>query len=362
MMSSPSAPLNIMFHQVNIAAANVVRGSGAFTSRSVAFSRQSKSACRHRKFHSSLIATNNEQLAASITKRMKVASLHSSRSFSTSPCLHSSTPPPKPSSRDRDPDPPPVPLPHDPSHDIIYGNPKEKIILNADTIRLFSERIKAGDLGEKPVSLNPHVKWKYKSNPPALAAVMVMLCHVEGEASILFTVRASKLRKHAGQVSFPGGRMDPSDATVLDAALRETHEEIGIPHQSMKILGGLSHLPDRTSTIRVHPFLGVYFPQFDNTTSSSVNDDISSSSSNKSIVPADVDVSKLIFNHDEVSSVFTLPLSVLLDPSKRHMAQFRHLPGVFVPNWAGPNGEVIWGLTAFILDHLFKCVIAPPEK
>ncbi|KAJ3102573.1 hypothetical protein HDU97_000442 [Phlyctochytrium planicorne] len=76
---------------------------------------------------------------------------------------------------------------------------------------------------------------------------------------------------------------------------------------------------------------------------------------------ADLELEKVAFNKDEVSSVFALPLQELLDPRKRIMMQFRSIEGFEVPSWKGPNGESIWGLTAYILNDLLKKVISPHQ-
>jgi len=73
---------------------------------------------------------------------------------------------------------------------------------------------------------------------------------------LLFTVRTAHLRRHAGQVSFPGGARDPGDATPLHTALREMREELGLPEQSVEVLGMLDEIPT-TTEFRVMPYVGV---------------------------------------------------------------------------------------------------------
>lgn len=112
-------------------------------------------------------------------------------------------------------------------------------------------------------------------------------------------------------------------------ALREAEEEVGIKPSSVDILGCYSTLPNKTGALRVHPYVG--FVRCEN--------------------PEEL-LSK--FNHDEVASVFTLPIDYLTDPKVREVRQFRdskHKYTVFkVPDSIEQGEKEIWGLTSFILD------------
>jgi 8-oxo-dGTP pyrophosphatase MutT (NUDIX family) len=89
------------------------------------------------------------------------------------------------------------------------------------------------------------------------AAVLIpVIPHPEG-AHIVYTLRKGHLQDHAGQISFPGGGMEPSDETLLDTALRETREEIGLPASDVEILGGLEEMYIPPSDYRVSPFVGL---------------------------------------------------------------------------------------------------------
>ncbi len=156
---------------------------------------------------------------------------------------------------------------------------------------------------------------------PVAAAVLVLIVHGE-EPGILLTKRTSTLAKHAGQVAFPGGRIDPTDPTVEAAALREAFEEVGLPPDQPEILG---RLPDYlTGTgFRISPVLA--------------------------LLPRPV---VLQANPDEVEAIFTLPLDVLLDPAapQWRQAEFR---GRMRDFWVWPHEHhYIWGATAAILVHL----------
>ncbi len=153
------------------------------------------------------------------------------------------------------------------------------------------------------------------------AAVLVVIVHGE-QPGILLTKRTSTLTKHAGQVAFPGGRIEASDASIEAAALREAFEEVGLMPEQPEILG---RLPDYlTGTgFRISPVLA--------------------------LLPAPV---ALTPSPDEVEAIFTLPLDVLLDPAapQRRRSEFRGRMREF---WVWPHTEhYIWGATAAILVHL----------
>jgi len=153
------------------------------------------------------------------------------------------------------------------------------------------------------------------------AAVLVGI--VGGPApGVLLTRRAAHLARHAGQVAFPGGRMDPGDVSAEAAALREAHEEVGLDPAIPELAGRLpEHL---TGTgFRITPILA--------------------------FLPSGLE---LVPQEDEVASIFILPLSTLLDPAapQRQRKEFRGRQREF---WVWPHPEhYIWGATASILVSL----------
>ncbi len=157
--------------------------------------------------------------------------------------------------------------------------------------------------------------------PPVPAAVLVPV--VLGRTpSILLTKRTAHLKKHAGQVSFPGGRIDPEDAHAEAAALREAEEEIALHPSHVEILGRMADYVTGTG-YRITPVLGLLPP-------------------NLTYRPAP----------DEVEAVFELPINVLLDPNapRREPHPVR---GQMREYWVWPHPEFfIWGATAAILKHL----------
>ncbi len=156
---------------------------------------------------------------------------------------------------------------------------------------------------------------------PTPAAVLVPL--VSGPApGVLLTKRTAHLRKHAGQVSFPGGRIDPDDASSEAAALREAWEEIGLAADAVDVIGQLPDYVTGTGFL-VTPVVGVIEPGH-----------------------------PLRLSPDEVEAVFILPMSVLLDPEAPQRRRVR-LGGDWREFWVWPHPEhYIWGATAAILVGL----------
>ncbi len=154
------------------------------------------------------------------------------------------------------------------------------------------------------------------------AAVLVPLVDRDGEVTVIFTQRTATLSAHAGQISFPGGRLEPEDSSVEDAALRETTEEIGLTRDRIAIIGRLDTYVTRTG-FRVTPVVGVVTPPFE-----------------------------LFPDPTEVAEVFEVPLSVFLDPEhpKRHSREFLGKDRFF---YAFPYEQrYIWGATAGMLVNL----------
>ncbi|KAK3840447.1 MAG: NUDIX hydrolase domain-like protein [Linnemannia elongata] len=168
-----------------------------------------------------------------------------------------------------------------------------------------------------------------KEDPVRQAGVFMPLCIYKGVPSVLFTVRATHMRNHRGEVSFPGGKRDPTDTSVLDTALREMEEEIFISRDKVEVLGECAPLPNKGCTMKVHPFVG-YIKE-----------------------PVE-DLDSIMFNKDEVQRVFTVPLQDLMNPEKRSMVPFRNSK-VLYPVWkVDKEGITIWGLTAFIIDGVLR--------
>jgi 8-oxo-dGTP pyrophosphatase MutT (NUDIX family) len=157
---------------------------------------------------------------------------------------------------------------------------------------------------------------------PRPAAVLIGVMAHAGSPSVLLTRRHDGLRHHAGQVSFPGGSIEPRDSTPADAALREAQEEVGLLPGQATALGYLDPLLTATG-FRVLPLLALIAPGF---------------------VPRP--------DPREVAEAFDVPLDLLMDPNRlerielqfggrpRHVLQYRYQP------------QRIWGVTASILFNL----------
>lgn len=159
--------------------------------------------------------------------------------------------------------------------------------------------------------------------PRAGAAVLIALRDLP-QPKVVFTLRHRALRTHAGQVSFPGGRIDESDADAVSAALREAREEIGLDPHDAQPLGYLDCL-DTVSGYCVTPVVARL----------SVNATLSPQS-------------------DEVDSVFEMPLAFLLDPANLRQREFiTHGKRRSVYEYAGTD-PLIWGATASILVNLMR--------
>ncbi|KAJ3093854.1 hypothetical protein HK100_006382 [Physocladia obscura] len=209
------------------------------------------------------------------------------------------------------------------------------------------------------------IRWKYSSNSPREAAVLALLADARTDTTatkemriedlgVVLTVRAAGLRRHAGEVSLCGGAVDATDENAVAAAIRETHEEIGVDPRRLAILGPLPSVPDHTFETRVAPFLALVVGGAQNASSST-----SATPPNASPAIARFDKLSLVLSPNEVESCFVMKIADLLDSGNQAFEQFRGNAQLRIPTWYGPNNERIWGLTAYIIDNMLKTVIQP---
>jgi len=202
--------------------------------------------------------------------------------------------------------------------------------------RLYSAREFRFRAGRQTAHDEPYGDHRYNPNHPRLAdrpalrdaAVLIPVVDHGDEATVILTKRAETLRSHTGQVAFPGGRIDLTDASPEDAALREAAEEIGLERGHVDVVG---RMPDYISGsgYRIAPVLGVVRPGF-----------------------------ALMVNAQEVDAVFEVPLRWLMDPAN-HVSQSRMFGDREWHFFDMPyEGQRIWGVTAGIIRTLYERLYA----
>ncbi len=118
--------------------------------------------------------------------------------------------------------------------------------------------VRAADLHQ--LLLTPEAAERIDVPGRTTAAVLVPLYVDGGDVHAVFTKRRAELRRHAGEISFPGGRRDEEDDTLAATALREAEEEIGLPRDQVELAGALPPTPTIVTSYRIHPFVGVIRP------------------------------------------------------------------------------------------------------
>ena len=173
-------------------------------------------------------------------------------------------------------------------------------------------------LADRPLE----VEAEWQARP---AAVLVPLYQADGVWHALFTRRTETVESHRGQVSFPGGQLEPGDPSPTEAALRETEEEIGLRSTDVEILGQLSPLHTVTQFL-ISPVVGLFRWPY-----------------------------PLRLNQREVANAFGVPLHWLADPANLEVRERQSLaagPSLPVYYFKPYRGEVIWGATARITLNL----------
>ena len=146
-----------------------------------------------------------------------------------------------------------------------------------------------------------------------------------GALHAVFTERRAELRRHPGEISFPGGRRDDADPDLWTTALRESHEEIGLPPQAVEILGALQPTPTFVTNYAIYPFVGLIEPGF-----------------------------AWVLQETEVGRVLELPLQSVREGYARRRLMRRGMP--FRTDTYTVGEHVIWGATARIVADLLDRV------
>jgi 8-oxo-dGTP pyrophosphatase MutT (NUDIX family) len=164
-----------------------------------------------------------------------------------------------------------------------------------------------------------------RSDGQIAAAVLVPLFLAAGDEKpyVVLTRRRGDLRRHAGEISFPGGRRDPEDADLRETALREAEEEIGLPRDQARLLGELPAVSTFVTGYVIHPYVG--------------------------LIPAGL---AWRVSEREVDAVLELPLKALRESRTRTQIERRGIS--FETDAYIVDDHLIWGATARILEHLLK--------
>ena len=153
------------------------------------------------------------------------------------------------------------------------------------------------------------------------AVLAPLFADADGALHAVFTRRRDDLRRHAGEISFPGGRRDEGEE-LLDTALREAHEEIGLPPGDVEIAGALTPTPTFVTGYAIYPFVGVISePE-----------------------------AAWVLSHHEVAEVLQLPLQALRDAAGERRLVRKGIPFRTPTYEVGPH--LIWGATARIVGDL----------
>lgn len=203
----------------------------------------------------------------------------------------------------------------------VTNSPRQRKRLTTRDSKTFKRKIR------HILSQREKQTFVFTDAPLAPAAVLVPLYERDGEYHILFTKRTERLEHHKGQISFPGGACHKGDRDLVDTALRETFEEIGVKPEDVEILGELDRMGTVTSNFLITPFVGIIPYPYEFTVS-----------------------------RDEIEELVEVPISALLVEENYREERQVYEGRTYVASFFQYQGKVIWGATAKILKQFLDLV------
>ncbi len=231
----------------------------------------------------------------------------------------------------------PESVPHDPA---FVAADVRGAAVHPDELRVAAIRQRFGSPPAWQPELRADVRLFNPDRAPRAASVLIPLIVHRAGVCVLLTERTAHLHDHAGQISFPGGRVEDNDADAIATALREAHEEIGLPPAQVDVVGTLPEYLTATG-YKVTPVIGLIERPF-----------------------------SPVLDAFEVSEVFEVPLAFLMDPINHERRIFKMSDGEQVSRtfyampYATPERAAegrchfIWGATAAILRNLYQFLAA----
>ncbi|HTK02536.1 MAG TPA: CoA pyrophosphatase [Bordetella sp.] len=178
--------------------------------------------------------------------------------------------------------------------------------------------------------LNGDTRYPGREGPPVLAAVLIPLVMRQDGVTVMLTQRTAHLHDHAGQISFPGGRIEETDASPIAAALREAQEETGLAPEWVEVLGTMPVYLTSTG-FSVTPVVALVRPGFE-----------------------------LVPDAFEVADIFEVPLSFITDPANHRLHRVELPDGRVRRYYSMPwDKYFIWGATAAMLRNLYHLLCDP---
>ena len=199
-------------------------------------------------------------------------------------------------------------------------------LVHPSTEKAFQKATKIGYVRsmEKEIAkrLASRKRRQIKNEKLVPSAVLVLLLEKDGQSHVLFTRRSDNVEHHKGEISFPGGTVHPDDSDLLDTALREGAEEIGLAPSDVTILGRLDDISTVSTGFVITPYVG--------------------------IIPYPY---AFQINEDEVAELVFVPLMALVEEHCRKALQVTWEEKEITPYDFHYQGEIIWGATARILKQ-----------